>query len=128
MVRLALEYGHLADAALAALAIVQRINALLYQHLEDALVGRNDEGQAGALEHDLDCGIFGHRRLFTGYREREPFVRQWSQAAALTPALTAVNFSLSIGYQFRYFKLKVTCRQLAAIAEREEYSIYVSAR
>jgi hypothetical protein len=38
------------------------------------------------------------------------------------------QFQPAIGYQFRYFKLKVTGRQLAAIAEREEYSIYVSAR
>src|ERR1700723_1784582 len=106
MVRLAFEHGHLADAALATLAIVQRIDALLYQHLQDALVGRNDEGQAGALEHDLDCGIFGHRRLFTGYRECEPFLHQWSQAAALTPALTAVNFSLPSATNFDTLSLK----------------------
>ena len=75
MVGLAFEHGDLADAALAALAIVHRIDALLYQHLQDALVGRNDEGQAGALEHDLDCGIFGHRRLFADYRESRTFSR-----------------------------------------------------
>ena len=106
MVGLALEHGHLANTTLAALAIVQRINALLYQHLEDALVGRNDEGHARALEHDLDCGIFGHRRLFTDNRECEPFVRQWSQAAALTPALTAVNFSLPSATNFDTLSLK----------------------
>ena len=37
-----------------------RIDPLLYQHLQDALVGRHDEGQAGALQHDLDFSVFGH--------------------------------------------------------------------
>jgi hypothetical protein len=46
MIGFAFQYDDLADAAFAALAIVHRINAFLYQHFEDALFGRNDEGQA----------------------------------------------------------------------------------
>ena len=76
MIGFAFQYGDLADAAFAALAIVHRIDAFLYQHLEDALFGRNNEGQAGALEHDLNCGIFSHQRVFAEYLEAEPFLRQ----------------------------------------------------
>jgi hypothetical protein len=56
----ALEDRNLADTALAALAIVHRVDAFLYQHLQNALVGRNNKGQSGTLQHDLDLAIRGH--------------------------------------------------------------------
>jgi hypothetical protein len=92
MIGFAFQYGDLADAAFAALAIVHRINAFIYQHLEDALFGWNDEGQAGALEHNLDCGVFSHRRLLAEYLDAEPLLRRASaRQAAFAPASTTVN-------------------------------------
>jgi hypothetical protein len=44
----AFQDGYLADSTLAALTIVHRIDCFLYQHLQNALVRWNDEGQAGA--------------------------------------------------------------------------------
>jgi carnitine-CoA ligase len=105
MVGDALEHGNLTDTALAALAIVHRVDTLIDQHLQNALTGRNNEGQAGALQHDFDCGIFWHYPLCAGMTFDDSQVE------------------LSTGYQPEYFKLKVTRRQrLPAIAARKENS------
>ena len=54
MIRHALDHADLANAAVAAFAVVQRIDAGLDKNAEDGLVGRNMKALAGIFQHHLE--------------------------------------------------------------------------
>src|SRR5437016_2030916 len=62
MIGRALDHADLADAAIAALAIMHPILAGFDQHGENGLARRNLEGLSGIVQHDLERLIARHRR------------------------------------------------------------------
>ena len=62
VVGLAFQHGGLADAALAALAVVHGIAAFLFHDVDDGLVGGNGQHAAGLAQLDLEGLVARLRR------------------------------------------------------------------